>query len=109
VAQCERDSGECRSINRRAKQDCMRAVAFNGTGRGTTTPASASCAFYDEERCTSAYNRDACLARIADRYRVCVGVLGDSIASRRQDCENNSHEADRMCMDELRDCRASCQ
>ena len=87
----------------------MRAVAFNGTGRVSTTPASASCAFYDEARCTSAYNHDACRARIADRYRVCVGVLGDSIASRRQDCEDNSHQADRMCMDELRDCRASCQ
>jgi serine/threonine protein kinase len=109
ITQCGRDDGECRSINRRAKQDCMRAVAFNGTGRVSTGSSSASCAFYDEARCTSAYNGDACRRRIADRYRVCVGVLGDSIASRRQDCEDNSHEADRMCMDELRDCRASCQ
>ena len=29
ITQCERDEGECRSINRRSKQDCMRAVAFN--------------------------------------------------------------------------------
>jgi serine/threonine protein kinase len=29
ITQCERDEGECRSINRRGKQDCMRAVAFN--------------------------------------------------------------------------------
>jgi serine/threonine protein kinase len=109
IKQCERDDGECRSINRRAKQDCMRAVAFNGTGRMSTTPYSASCAFYDESRCVGAYDRDACRTRLADRYRVCVGVLGDSIASRRQDCEDTSHEADRLCMDDLRDCRASCQ
>ena len=37
ITQCERDEGECRSINRRSKQDCMRAVAFNGTGRLTAT------------------------------------------------------------------------
>ena len=65
ITQCERDSGECRSINRRGKQDCMRAVAFGGSGRLTTTnSAAASCAFYGQARCDRAYNRDACLARI---------------------------------------------
>ena len=53
-------SGECRSINRRGKQDCMRAVAFGGSGRLTaTTSAPASCAFYGQARCDRASNRDA--------------------------------------------------
>lgn len=110
VAQCERDEAECRSINRRGKQDCMRAVAFNGSGRLTTTnSASASCAFFGQARCDHAFDRDACLARIAGRYKDCVNVLGGSIASRRQDCEEKSRDSDRLCLDELRDCRASCQ
>lgn len=108
--QCERDEAECRSINRRGKQDCMRAVAFNGSGRLTTTnPAAASCAFFGQARCDHAFNREACLARISGRYKDCVNVLGGSIASRRQDCEEKSRDSDRMCLDELRDCRASCE
>jgi hypothetical protein len=109
VAQCERDDGECRSINRRGKQDCMRAVAFGSSGRlTTTTPAAASCAFYGQARCDHALNRDACLTRITGRYNDCVNVLSGNIASRRQDCEDNSREADKMCLEELRDCRSSC-
>jgi serine/threonine protein kinase len=34
ITQCERDESECRSINRRSKQDCMRAVAFNAVASG---------------------------------------------------------------------------
>ena len=67
--QCERDSGECRSLNRRGKQDCMRAVAFGGSGRlSNTTSVSPSCAFYGQARCDRAFNRDACLARMSSRH-----------------------------------------
>lgn len=110
AAQCERDGGECRSLNRRGKQDCMRAVAFGGSGRLTTTnPAAANCAFFGQSRCERAFNRDACLARMTNRYKDCVNVLGGNIASRRQDCEDKARDSDRLCLDELRDCRASCQ
>jgi tRNA A-37 threonylcarbamoyl transferase component Bud32 len=34
ITQCERDEAECRSISRRSKQDCMRAVAFNAVASG---------------------------------------------------------------------------
>lgn len=110
AAQCERDGGECRSLNRRGKQDCMRAVAFGGSGRLTTAnPATANCAFFGQSRCERAFNRDACLARMTNRYKDCVNVLGGNIASRRQDCEDKARDSDRLCLDELRDCRASCQ
>jgi tRNA A-37 threonylcarbamoyl transferase component Bud32 len=110
LTQCDRDSGECRSINRRSKQDCMRAVAFNGTGRlSTTNAAAAECAFYGAARCDHAYNREACLARISARHASCVEVIGGSIATRRQDCEQRSHDSDQLCLDELRECRASCE
>ncbi len=106
--QCERDSGECRSLNRRGKQDCMRAVAFGGSGRlSNTTSLSASCAFYGQARCDHAFNRDACLSRMATRHDDCVQLVGN-IASRRQDCEDKARESDKMCLDELRDCRAGC-
>ena len=108
ITQCERDSGECKSLNRRGKQDCMRAVAFGGSGRlSNTTSLSASCAFYGQARCDRAYNRDACLSRMATRHDDCVQLVGN-IASRRQDCEDKARESDKMCLDELRDCRAGC-
>jgi len=108
ITQCERDSGECRSLNRRGKQDCMRAVAFGGSGRlSNTTSVSPSCAFYGQARCDRAYNRDACLARMTSRHSECVQLVGN-IASRRQDCEEKARDSDKMCLDELRDCRAGC-
>jgi serine/threonine protein kinase len=110
MTQCERDDAECRSINRRGKQDCMRAVAFGGTGRlRQTDPAAASCAFYGQDRCDRARNRDACLSRIALRHQACVDVFGGNIASRRQDCEENARESDRLCLDQMRDCRTTCE
>jgi serine/threonine protein kinase len=111
VAQCERDDGECRSLSRRGKQECMRAVAFgaNSARITTTNPAAASCAFYGQSRCDHSLNREACLVRMTTRYKNCVEVLGGSVASRRQDCDNNARESDQMCLDELRECRDSCQ
>ena len=111
IAQCERDDGECRSINRRGKQDCMRAVGFNSPGGFTTSPNNrvAECAFYTQARCRYAVDRDACLARIGSRYNECVNILTGSVASRRQDCDAKASEADGLCLSELRDCRSSCQ
>ena len=111
VAQCERDDGECRSLSRRGKQDCMRAVAFGSTGGGltTTNPAAASCAFFGQSRCEYSLDREACLVRMTERYKSCVDVIGGSVASRRQDCDDNAREADQMCLDTLRECRASCE
>ena len=108
VTQCERDSGECKSLNRRGKQDCMRAVAFGGSGRlQNTNNLNVSCAFYGNARCDRAYDRDACIARMASRHNDCVQLNGN-IASRRQDCEDKARESDKMCLDELRDCRSGC-
>jgi len=109
VNQCNRDDGECRSINRRGKQECSKAVAFGGN-RGTTARSAAStCGYYGGDRCDSAMDRDACLARIAGRYQACLGVYGGSIASGVADCDRTAREADRLCLTELQDCRASCQ
>lgn len=111
IAQCERDDGECRSLSRRGKQECMRAVAFgSNAGRITTTnPATTSCAFFGQSRCEYSLDRDACLARMTTRYKNCVDVLGGNVASRRQDCDENARESDQMCLDTLRECRASCE
>jgi len=109
VTQCERDSGECKSLNRRGKQDCMRSVAFGGSGGrlSTTTSYSANCAFYSTQRCDRAYNRDACVSRMDTRHTECVQLVSN-FASGRQECEERARESDKMCLDELRDCRAGC-
>jgi len=109
IAQCERDSGECKSLNRRGKQDCMRSVAFGGSGGrlSTTTSYSANCAFYSTQRCDRAYNRDACVSRMDTRHTECVQLVSN-FASGRQECEERARESDKMCLDEMRDCRAGC-
>jgi hypothetical protein len=111
ITQCERDEAECRSLNRRGKQDCMRAVAFGAGGPRLSTgnPAAVSCAFYGKDRCSFAPNRDACMSRMANRNRDCVALLGGSIASKRQDCEDKARGSDKLCLDELRDCRTFCE
>jgi hypothetical protein len=112
VSQCERDDGECRHINRRGRQECMRAVGFGGSsGRITasTSSVAADCAFFGQGRCGNARNRDACVGRMTSRYAECVAALNGSVVSRRQDCEDKARDSDRFCLDELRDCRASCE
>jgi serine/threonine protein kinase len=111
IAQCERDDGECRSLGRRGKQECMRAVAFGATpGRITTNnPAATSCAYFGQSRCDNSFNREACLARMTMRYKACVDVLGGTVAQRRQDCDDNARQSDQLCLDDLRDCRQSCE
>ena len=109
ITQCERDSGECKSLGRRGKQDCMRSVAFGGSGGrlSTSTSYSANCAFYSTQRCDRAYNRDACISRMDTRHTECVQLV-NNIASGRAECEDRARESDKMCLDELRDCRAGC-
>jgi hypothetical protein len=86
----------------------MRAVAFGGSGHITTTTSSqSSCAFYTQARCDRASNRDACLSRINTRYTECVHLVSN-IASGRQECEDRARDSDKMCLDEMRDCRAGC-
>jgi len=113
MAQCGRDEGECRSINRRGRQECMRAVGFGGSGRisagSTTSAAAADCAYYGQGRCQNSYNRDACQSRMTSRYSECVALVGGSVASKRQDCEDKTRDADRLCLDDLRDCRNTCE
>ena len=90
----------------------MRAVGFGATGGFTSTPgshANADCAFYGQARCSYAADRSDCLARNSTRYNACLSALGGSVASRRQDCDNNAREADRLCLDTLRDCRGYCE
>jgi len=113
LAQCERSDGECRSINRRGKQDCMRAVGFGAAGGFTSAPgsnsAAADCSFYGQARCEYARDRNACLSRISARYNACVTSLSGNTAARRQDCDNNAREADRMCLEEMRECKSYCE
>jgi hypothetical protein len=87
----------------------MRSVAFGGSGGrlSNTTSYSANCAFYSTQRCDRAYNRDACISRMDTRHTECVQLV-QNFASGRQECEERSRESDKMCLDELRDCRAGC-
>jgi serine/threonine protein kinase len=111
VNQCERDQGECRSITRRGRQQCLSAAAFNSNGRGTsslTDRGLAECAFYDRDRCEYARDSRSCLRRIHLRHEECAAAYGN-VAQHSQDCGVTANDAERRCLTELRDCRASCR
>jgi serine/threonine protein kinase len=110
IAQCKRDNGECRSLSGRGKQECTRAVAGGKSVRKATANAAAtSCAYFEQSRCDSASDHDACLARMTTKRKVCVKALGASGATRRQDCTDRARKSDQLCAVELQDCRQSCQ
>ena len=46
---------------------------------------------------------------MTSRYSECVALVGGSVASKRQDCEDKTRDADRLCLDDLRDCRSTCE
>jgi hypothetical protein len=113
IAQCERDDGQCRSINSRGRQDCMRAVGFGATGGAgglTIAPGSqdSACAFFTEDRCRLAPDRDECLQRTRTRQVQCVTVRSGSFASGVQGCNVASREGENMCLAQLRECRTYC-
>jgi len=90
----------------------MRAVGFNAAGGRispvTSNKAAAECAFYGRDRCQYARDSGSCLNRMRSRYDSCVALTGN-VAARKQDCEEKASESDSMCLQELRDCRDSCQ
>jgi serine/threonine protein kinase len=112
IAQCERDDGQCRSINRRGRQDCLRAVGFGASGGGGLTIAPGSqnsaCAFFTEDRCRLAPDRDECLQRTRTRQEECVAVRSGSFASGVQGCDAAARDGENMCLAQLRDCRTYC-
>lgn len=112
INQCERDQGECRSISRRGKQQCLQATAFNASGNritsSVTNRALADCAFYARSRCEYARDSSSCLRRMHVRYEECAAAYGN-IAQRSQDCGDTANDAEHRCLTELRDCRAACQ
>jgi hypothetical protein len=112
IAQCERDDGQCRSISRRGKQDCLRAVGFGSTGGGglTTAPGAenSACAFFTEDRCRLAPNHDDCLSRTRSRQLECAAVVRGSFASGVQGCDAASRDGESMCLAQLRECRTYC-
>jgi hypothetical protein len=110
IAQCERDDGECRILSRRGQQECMQALSGgNSVGIDMTNVAATSCAFFGQPRCDSAPDRDACLARVSSRYNTCVNAFTGSVVSRGQDCDDRARASDHLCLDELLDCRKSCE
>jgi len=112
IAQCERDDGQCRSINRRGRQDCLRTVGFGAGGGGGLSIAPGSqnsaCAFFTEDRCRLAPDRDECVQRTRTRQEQCVTVRGGSFASGVQGCDVAAREGENMCLAQLRDCRTYC-
>jgi hypothetical protein len=110
IAQCERDQGECKSIGRRGKQECMRAVAFNANGSRISPSGNRlpnECGFFGHARCEYARYPAACFERMRNRYDACASIHGN-VASRRQDCDDRAREGEQLCLTELRECRDSC-
>jgi len=106
-AQCDKDNGQCNSEARQSRQVCSRNAANGGNNPFSGRPESFDyyCGYFDIAECGS---RD-CAARLAQRYAECVQVMRGDIISRRFDCMRAQDEAQSLCREELRDCRAQCE
>lgn len=61
IEQCERDDGQCRSINRRGKQECMRAVGFGGAAASRRASCESSARQADQ----------SCMAQLRECRNYC--------------------------------------
>ena len=86
----------------------MRAVAFGGSGRLHNTNNLNRQLRVLRPGALRPRVQSRCMPRAhVSRHNECVQLVGN-IASRRQDCEDKARDSDKMCLDELRDCRAGC-
>lgn len=61
IKQCERDDGQCRSLSRRGRQECMRAVGFGGSAASRRADCESNARQADQ----------SCMAQLRDCRSYC--------------------------------------
>jgi hypothetical protein len=114
VSTCLTVDARCGSEVRRAKAECARTASTAGqdplTQRGQYDYAY-FCGFFGNpgNACGSGYYSGRCAARLQHRYGLCLDAMTSDVTAMRFDCLKAEREAQRMCRDELQECRAACE
>jgi hypothetical protein len=114
VNRCTTNDAKCGSEVRRAKAQCARTASTAGhdplTQRGPND-YTYFCGFFSNPglSCGSGYYSASCAARFQQRYGLCLDMMTDDVAAMRFDCMKAEREAQRMCREELQECKAVCE
>jgi hypothetical protein len=114
VSRCSTNDAKCGSDVRRAKAQCARTASTAGhdplTQRGPND-YSYFCGYFSNPgmSCGSGYYSARCAARFQQRYGLCLDMMTDDVTAMRFDCMKAEREAQRMCRDELQECKAACE
>lgn len=114
VNRCTTNDAKCGSEVRRAKAQCARTASTAGhdplTQRGPND-YTYFCGFFSNPgvACGTGYYSASCAARFQQRYGLCLDMMYDDVAAMRFDCMKAEREAQRMCRDELQECKAQCE
>jgi hypothetical protein len=112
LSHCDAAEGRCGSEVRRARSECSRRAAMSGREPfARDNDYSYFCSYFRSSgrHCGADRYSAGCRERLAQRYGTCVEAMYDNIASMRFDCFRNERDAQNLCREELRDCRAACQ
>jgi hypothetical protein len=111
---CTTNDVKCGSEIRRAKTECARTASMAGRDPLTMRAPndySYFCGFFGNASmmCGSDAYTGSCTARFQHRYATCLHTMDNDVAAMRFDCMKAEREAQRMCREELQDCKASCE
>ena len=111
---CMTNDAKCGSEVRRAKAQCARTASTAGHDPLTQRAPNDYtyfCGFFSNPgmSCGSGYYSASCAARFQQRYGLCLDVMYNDVAAMRFDCMKAEREAQRMCRDELQECKAQCE
>jgi hypothetical protein len=109
---CTASDVKCGSEVRRARQECARNASLGGRDpMRVGDDYTYFCGYFSNPaiQCGSDYYTARCTARFQNRYAQCVDAMHDNIVAMRYDCFKAERDAQRMCREELRDCRAACE
>ena len=110
--ECDVAEAQCSSDVRRAKQECSKRAATAGRDPFTMVNSEyvSFCGYFNNAGyCGTGSRGDACRSRFARNYGLCVDSIQKNVASSRYDCQQTETSTQRLCRDELRACKASCQ
>jgi hypothetical protein len=114
VNRCLTSDAKCGSEVRRAKAECARTASTAGhdplTQRAPYDYAY-FCGFFGNPgaACGSDSYSARCAARFQYRHGLCLDAMTNDVAAMRFDCLRAERETQRMCRDELQECRAACE
>jgi hypothetical protein len=113
ISRCNTAEVRCGAEVRRSRQECSRNAAVAGrdplSARGNDYTYFCGYFANPARGCGGGFYAHSCAARFQQRHAQCLDALHGDIAGMRYDCFRAERDAQNMCREELRDCRATCE